>query len=75
MEKPVLADIKKDGLYKSKIYQCGISSLRAKVNSILCVKCGNWVDRRYAGLNRVNQDFYQFCVSNVVTGLTEDMLD
>ena len=43
----------KDGLYKSKVDPCGVSSLRAKVNSVLCAQCGKWIHGRCAGVKRV----------------------
>ena len=36
----VSSSIPKDGMSKSKFDPCGICSLRAKANSVLCVQCG-----------------------------------
>ena len=42
--------ITNDGLSKSKVDPCGDCSLRAKVNSVLCVQCG--VDPPYICQNK-----------------------
>ena len=43
----VIIDITKNGLYKSKPYlQCDICGLMVKVNSVVCVKFGNWIYSR-----------------------------
>ena len=39
----VSGDITKDGMSKCKVGQCGVCSLRVKVNSVLCVPCGKWI--------------------------------
>ena len=36
----VSGGITKDGMSKSKVDPCGVCSLRAKANSVLCVQCG-----------------------------------
>ena len=36
----VSGNITKDGLHKSKVDRCGVCSLSAEANSILCVQCG-----------------------------------
>ena len=45
--------IAKDGLSKSKVYPCRVSSLRIKANSVLCVQCGRWIHGRCVRVIRV----------------------
>ena len=49
--------ITKDGLSKSKVYQCWVCSLRVKANSVLCVQCGKCIHGRCAGVKRVTPKF------------------
>ena len=44
----VTCGITKDGLSKIKVDPCGFCSLRVKVTSVLCVKCGKWFQCRCA---------------------------
>ena len=44
----VSGNIKNFGLSKSKVYLCGVWSLRGKINSFLCEQCGKWINGRYA---------------------------
>ena len=39
----VSGGITKDGISKSKVDQCGLCSLRVKVNSVLRLQCGKWI--------------------------------
>ena len=45
--------ITKDGMSKSYVDPCGVSSLRVKANSILCLQCGKWMHGRCSGLKKV----------------------
>ena len=49
----VISDITKDDLSKSKVYPCGVCSLRVKVNSALCAQCSKWIHGRYVGVEMV----------------------
>ena len=49
----VSGGITKDGMSKSKVDSCGVSSLRVKANTALCVQCGKWINSRCAGVKRV----------------------
>ena len=42
-----------DGLFKDKVDPCGVFSLIAKANSVLCVQCGKWIHGRCARVKRV----------------------
>ena len=42
---------------KSKVDPCGVCSLRAKANPVLCLQCGRWIHDRYAGLKMVTPKF------------------
>ena len=53
----VRGGISKDGLSKNRADRCGVSSLRVKANSVLCVKCGKWIHSRCAGVKRITQKF------------------
>ena len=53
----VSSSITKDGLSKSKVDQCGVCRLRVKVNSVLCVQCGKWIQGRCAKMKRVTQKY------------------
>ena len=46
-------DTTKDGLSKGKVGPCGVSSLRVKANSVLCIQCCKWIHSRCAGVRRV----------------------
>ena len=49
----VSGGITKDGMSKSKVDPCGVCSLRAKANSVLCLQCDKWIHGRCAGVKRV----------------------
>ena len=49
----VCSSITKDGLSKIKVDPCGVCSLRAKANSILCLLYGKWIHGRCAGVKKV----------------------
>ena len=53
----VSGGIIKDGMSKSKVDPRRVSSLRVKVNSVLCVQCGKWIHGRCAGLKAVAPKF------------------
>ena len=40
--------ITKVGLSKSKVDPCWVCSLRVKANTVLCIKCGKWINNRCA---------------------------
>ena len=42
----------------SKVDSCGVSSLRVKTNSVLCLQCGKWIHLRYIGVKRVTHKSY-----------------
>ena len=46
-----------DGLSKSKVDSCGVSSLRLRVNSALCVQCGKWIHCGCAGMKGLLKHF------------------
>ena len=48
----------KEGLSKSKVDPCVVSSFRVKANSVLCVQCGKWIHGRCAGVKIVTPRFY-----------------
>ena len=35
-------------LFKSKIDACGVCGRRVMANSVLCIRCGNWVHGKYS---------------------------
>ena len=42
----------------SKVDPCGICGKRVMANSVLCVKCGKWIQARCAKVNlRLGRDF------------------
>ena len=45
----VCSAIMEDGMFKSKVDPCGVCSLRAKANTVLCLQCGKWTHGRCAG--------------------------
>ena len=45
------SSITHDGLSKSKVDPCGVCSLRAKANSVLCVQSGKWIHGKYNTMN------------------------
>ena len=45
--------ITKDGMSKSNVNPCGVSSLRVKATSVLCMHCDKWIHGRYAGVKMV----------------------
>ena len=47
----------KDGMPKNKVDPCGVCSLRANANSVLCVQCSKWIHGRCAGMKRVTQKY------------------
>ena len=49
----VCGSITNEGLSKIKVDPCGVCSLTAKANSVLCVQCGKWIHGRCAGVNMV----------------------
>ena len=49
--------ITEDGLSKSKVDPCGVCSLRAKANSVLCVQCGRCIHGRCARVKRVTPEY------------------
>ena len=53
----VSSGIKEDGSSQSKVDPSGVSSLRAKTNSVLCAQCGKWIRSGCVGVKRVTQMF------------------
>ena len=53
----VSGGISRDGMSKSKVDPCGVCSLNVKVNSALCLQCGNWSHGRCARVKRVTSKF------------------
>ena len=49
----VSGGITQDGMSKSKVDPCGLSSLRVMANSVLWAQCGRWIHGRCAGVKRV----------------------
>ena len=49
--------ITNERLFKSNVDPCGVSTLRVKANSVLCVKCGKWIHSRCAKVKRVTAKF------------------
>ena len=49
----VSGGIKRDSLSKSNVDPCGVSNLKVKANSVLCVQYGKWMDGRCAKVNMV----------------------
>ena len=49
----VSGDVTMDGMSESMVDPCGICSLRAKANSVLCLQCGKWTHGRCAGMSSV----------------------
>ena len=73
----VSSGITQDGLSKSKVHPSGICRLRVKVNSLLCVQCGNWIQCRCAGVKRVTPKFsrnitYRKCQGNIGEAVEQD---
>ena len=46
----VSGGITKNGMSKRKVFLCGVCSLRAKANSVLCLQCGKWIHSRCSGM-------------------------
>ena len=44
-------------LFKSKIDPCGVGERRIKADSVLCMKCGNWVRGKCAKIKTVTARF------------------
>ena len=42
-------------LFKSKIDPCGVCGRRVMANSVLCIKCGNWVHGKCAKIKRATR--------------------
>ena len=62
--------VTKNGLSRSKVDPCGVCSLRVKVSSVLCVKCGKWLHIRCCGLKKLITKFsrnvaFMMCVENI----------
>ena len=53
----VNGNITKHGMSESKVDPCGVCSLRAKANSVLCVECGKWIYGRFVGVKMVTSKF------------------
>ena len=53
----ICGGITKDGMSKSKVNPCGICSLRAKANSVLCLHCAIWIHSRCPGVKMVTPMF------------------
>ena len=49
----VSGGIIQDGMPESKVDPCGVCSLRAKANSVLCVQCGKRMYGGCVGVKRV----------------------
>ena len=49
----VCSSITKDGMSKSKVYPCGVCSLRVKANSVLCLLCGKLIHSRCTEMKMV----------------------
>ena len=49
----VSSSITKHGMSKSNVDPCGVGSLRAKANTVLCLQCGKWIHGRCAAVKRV----------------------
>ena len=49
----VSGGITRDGMSKGKVDPCGVSSLRVKANSVLCVQCGGWIHSVVSGYSVV----------------------
>ena len=47
----------KYGMSKSKVDPSWVCSLRVKVSTVLCIKCGKWIHGRCAGVKRVSPKF------------------
>ena len=58
----VRGGITKDGMSKSKVDLCGVSSLKIKANSVLCVQPGKLIHGRCAGVKRATAVFKKFCI-------------
>ena len=53
----ICGGITKDGMYNSEVDPCGVSSLRVKDTSALCLQCGKWVHGIRAGVKTVTPMF------------------
>ena len=53
----VCGGITKDGMSKSKVVPCGVSSLRAKANSVLSAQRGKWIHFRCTNVKRLSPKF------------------
>ena len=58
-------------LYKSKIDPCGVCGRRVMANSLLCIKCENWVHGRCAKIKRVTARLAMHFVCSKCKGIME----
>ena len=67
----VCGGITKDGMPKSKVDSCGVSSLRIKANSVQCLQFGKWIHGRCAGMKRATPKFSRNFTCRNVKGILE----
>ena len=64
-----------DGMSMSKVYPCGVCSLRVRSYSVLCVQCGKWIHGRCAGVVRVTPMFSQSFTCSKCEGNIGEVLE
>ena len=69
----VSGGITKDGMSRSKVDPCVISSLRVKANLVLCVQCSKRIHSRYAGEKSVTKNFFKILLAGNMKGILERM--
>ena len=60
-------------LFKSKIDPCGVCERRVMANSVLCIKCGNWLHGRCAKIKKVTLAMHFIC--SKCKGIMEETVD
>ena len=62
-------------LFKSKIDPCGVCWRKVMANSVLCAKCGNWVNGRYPKTKRAIVRLAMHFICSKCRGIMEGMVD
>ena len=71
----VMVSGSEEELFKSKIDPCGVRGRRVMVNSVLCIKCGNWVHGRCAKIKRATARLAMHFIRSKCKGIIEGTVD
>ena len=71
----VMVSGSQEELFKSKIDPCGVCGRRVMANSVLCIKCGNWVPGKCARMKRATARLATHFVCSKCKGIMEGMAD